>query len=58
MPDWWGETLDIYLDDESCASLNEAMRDAREGRFCEHLTGLSSDDYYDYRDIEAHLIKR
>ena len=34
MPDWWGETLDIYLDDESCASLNEAMRDAREGRFC------------------------
>lgn len=34
MPDEWGETLDIYLDDESCTSLNEAMRDAREGRFC------------------------
>ena len=30
----WDETLDIYFNDEACASLNEAMRDAKEGRFC------------------------
>ena len=59
MPDRWGETLDIYFDDESCASLNGAMRDARKRRFG-HLTGLSRCNplFYDYNCGSLFEIKR